>query len=182
MAADKEKVLEIAKKIYSDIETYEHRNQIALLVPKDKLVELCQELRDNEETSFDMCLDITAIDWATKQNRFETVYFLYSNRNKARIRLRVKLDGEYPTCPSVTSIWRSANWYERETFDMYGIKFEGHPFLRRFYMPEDFADPDSGEPLYPLRKDFPLMGIPDSLPLPPYPEKHGGDWDISDEN
>ncbi|MFA7626411.1 MAG: NADH-quinone oxidoreductase subunit C, partial [Candidatus Kapaibacterium sp.] len=56
---------------------------------------------------------------------------------------------------------------------MYGVIFDNHPFLRRFYMPEDYVDPDSGEPIYPLRKDFPLMGIPDSLPLPPYPEKYG---------
>jgi NADH-quinone oxidoreductase subunit C len=56
---------------------------------------------------------------------------------------------------------------------MYGIKFEGHPGLRRFYMPEDFNDPETGEPLHPLRKDFPLMGVPDSLPLPPFPEKYG---------
>jgi NADH-quinone oxidoreductase subunit C len=56
---------------------------------------------------------------------------------------------------------------------MYGIKFLNHPNLRRFYMPEDFVDPHTGEPLYPLRKDFPLMGLPDSLPLPPYPERDG---------
>ncbi|MGB9912422.1 MAG: NADH-quinone oxidoreductase subunit C, partial [Candidatus Kapaibacteriota bacterium] len=69
--------------------------------------------------------------------------------------------------------YESANWYERETYDMYGIKFENHPDLRRFYMPEDFLDPETGEPLYPLRKDFPLMGIPGALPLPPYPERDG---------
>lgn len=56
---------------------------------------------------------------------------------------------------------------------MYGVKFEGHPGLRRFYMPEDFNDPETGESLHPLRKDFPLMGIPGTLPLPPYPEKYG---------
>jgi len=77
-----------------------------------------------------------------------------------RLRIKVALEGDYPVCPSVTSIWESANWYERETYDMYGIKFEGHPFLRRFYMTEDFKDPETKEPLYPLRKDFPLMGIP----------------------
>ncbi|MEM4260943.1 MAG: NADH-quinone oxidoreductase subunit C, partial [Candidatus Woesearchaeota archaeon] len=100
-------------------------------------------------------------------------YFLYSNKFKNRLRIKVPVDESDLNCPSVVSIWESANWYERETYDMYGIIFQGHPFLRRFYMPEDFKDPISGDPLYPLRKDFPLMGIPGSLPLPPYPERDG---------
>jgi NADH-quinone oxidoreductase subunit C len=73
----------------------------------------------------------------------------------------------------MTEVWESANWYERETYDMYGVKFIGHPNLRRFYMPEDYVDPITGEALYPLRKDFPLMGVPDALSLPPFPEKYG---------
>jgi NADH-quinone oxidoreductase subunit C len=120
-----------------------------------------------------MLTDITAIDWLRRQKRFEVVYFLYSNKHKMRIRLKVPVEEKDCECPTVTDVWQSANWYERETYDMYGIKFLGHPNLRRFYMPEDFNDPETGEPLYPLRKDFPLMGIPGSLPLPPYPERDG---------
>ena len=89
------------------------------------------------------------------------------------MRIKVPLPDSDENCPSVTSIWESANWYERETWDMYGIKFEGHPNLRRFYMPEDYNHPETSEPIHPLRKDIPLMGIPNSLPLPPYPERDG---------
>lgn len=174
MALDKEIIIATAKKACPELETYEHRDQLSLIVPADKLVETARELRDNENTGFDMLVDITGIDWLkNKEHRFETVYFLWSNKFKARVRIKVPLEGESPACPSVTGIWESADFYERETYDMYGIKFEGHPFLRRFYMPEDFNDPETGEQLHPLRKDFPLMGVPGSLPLPPYPEKYG---------
>lgn len=174
MALEKEKIIEVVKSVCSEAEIYEHRNQISFIIPKEKIVETSKALRDNESTKFDMLTDVTAIDWYTKKKpRFEVVYFLHSNPNKFKIRLKVPVSENEPVCPSVTSVWESANWYERETFDMYGIKFSGHPGLRRFYMPEDFNDPETGEPLHPLRKDFPLMGIPNSLPLPPYPERDG---------
>ncbi|MCX7880243.1 MAG: NADH-quinone oxidoreductase subunit C [Ignavibacteria bacterium] len=165
----------IIKAIVPNYELIEFRNQFTLVVPIENLLDIMYELRDNPETSFDMLVDITAIDWLDKkQNRFEVVYFLWSNRNKVRLRVKVSLpDNERPVCPSVVEVWESANWYERETYDMYGIIFEGHPDLRRFYMPEDYFDPETGEPYFPLRKDFPLMGIPGSLPLPPYPERDG---------
>lgn len=173
MYIDKSKVLEIISKIDPSVQAYEHHNQLSIIISKDKILEVMQELKINPETQFDMCLDITAIDWMKAPERFEMVYNLYSLKYKHRLRLKAALEGDNPICPSVTSIWEGANWYERETYDMYGIKFEGHPFLRRFFMPEDFKDPETKEPLYPLRKDFPLMGIPNSLPLPPYPEKYG---------
>lgn len=173
MALDKDTILRVANSICTDFQIYEFREQLTLIVPVHKLLILAKEFRDNPETDFDMLLDITAIDRYTPKDRFEVVYFLYSNKFKWRLRLKVIIQEKEPVAPSAVEIWPSANWYERETFDMYGIKFEGHPNLRRFYMPEDFNDPESGEPLYPLRKDFPLMGIPDSLPLPPYPEKYG---------
>ncbi|MBI5323974.1 MAG: NADH-quinone oxidoreductase subunit C [Ignavibacteriae bacterium] len=169
----KDTVLNVVKEICPEVGTYEHREQLSLLVPKDKLLSVAKELRENPETSFDMLIDITAIDWLKSNNRFEVVYFLYSNKNKIRLRIKVPIEEENPECPSVTGIWESAAWYERETYDMYGIKFEGHPNLRRFYMPEDYVDKESGETVYPLRKDYPLMGVPDTLPLPPYPEKYG---------
>jgi NADH-quinone oxidoreductase subunit C len=170
-----ESIVNIAKAICPEAELLEFRNQYTLIVPPSKIVAVMTELRDNPETKFDMLIDVTAIDWyKTKKQRFEVVYFLYSLQYKARLRVKVPLsDNENPRCPSLVEVWESANWYERETYDMYGIIFEGHPDLRRFYMPEDFRDPESGEPLYPLRKDFPLMGIPGTLPLPPYPERDG---------
>lgn len=173
MSADKNRLLEIVQKIAPEVTTYEHRDQLSLIINAENIIEVCKELKNNSETKFDMLLDITAIDWARPKNRFEVVYFLYSLQYKSRLRLKVSVSEKKCECPSVTSVWESANWYERETFDMYGIKFKGHPNLRRFYMPEDFNDPITGEHLYPLRKDFPLMGVPNSLPLPPYPEKYG---------
>jgi NADH-quinone oxidoreductase subunit C len=173
MNLNKEVIFQAVKN-HTDFETYEHRDQLSLIIPKDNLIEAAKELKDNPETSFDMLLDITAIDWyGKKDKRFEVVYFLYSNKYKNRLRLKIALSEENPVCSSAVCIWESANWYERETWDMYGIKFEGHPGLRRFYMPEDFNDPISGEALHPLRKDFPLKGIDNTLPLPTYPEKYG---------
>ena len=87
------------------------------------------------------------------------MYNLYSLGHKRHLRLKVRTGEEHPVVPTVTGVWPGANWHERETFDMFGIRFDGHPDLRRMYMPEEFE-------YYPLRKDFPLMGIPDSLPLP----------------
>ena len=168
-----ETVISIAEVVNPETKHNIYAGQLTLMIPADNIVDLCFELRDNQKTSFDMLTDVTAIDWAKSGFRYEVVYFLYSNLTKQKVRIKVPVHEKHLVCPSVTTIWPSANWYERETFDMYGIKFEGHPNLRRFYMPEDFVDPESGEPLYPLRKDFPLMGIPGALPLPPYPEKYG---------
>ena len=173
MDINKDKLLEIARKIESEADIKEHQGQISLSISKEKLIVITKEMKDHPELAFDMLIDVTAIDWLRKKNRFETVYFLYSNKFKNRLRLKVLLEGEEPHCPSIVGVWESANWYERETYDMYGVIFDGHPDLRRFYMPEDYCDPVSKEPIFPLRKDFPLMGIPDSLPLPPYPEKYG---------
>ncbi len=174
MAIANDTILNVVRNIYPDFETYEHRNQLSIIVPKDKIVEVAFELKENPETSFEQLLDVTAIDWLDKkQTRFEIVYNLYSLKYASRLRLKVPVSEKDCNSPSLVSIWESADWYERETYDMYGITFEKHPDMRRFYMPEDYKDPSSGEPIYPLRKDFPLMGVPDSLSLPPYPEKYG---------
>jgi NADH-quinone oxidoreductase subunit C len=174
MALSNEIILETAKKADESIETYEFRNQFSLITSREKVVEVCKMLKESDETSFDMLVDTTAIDWYDKKKpRYEVVYFLYSNKYHSRVRVKLPLDAKDLHTPTLTSVWESANWYERETYDMYGIIFDGHPDMRRFYMPEDYADPETGEPIYPLRKDFPLMGVPDSLPLPPYPEKYG---------
>lgn len=175
MYINKDILVEAIKEIIPSPEFYEHRSQLSLInVPADKIVELCLLLRDNTTTKFIQLTDITAIDWLDKKvERFEVVYFLYSLEYKWRLRIKVPIGISNPHIPSVTNVWEGADWFERETYDMYGIIFENHPDFRRFYMPEDYVDPSTNEPIYPLRKDFPLMGIPDSLPLPPYPEKYG---------
>ena len=166
-------IVEVIESFCTPLEINLHADQLSVTVNQTDIINLAKELKSNSKTSFDMLTDITAIDWLKKGDRYEVVYFLYSNHFKSRLRLKVPVDEKQPHCPSVTEIWESANWYERETYDMYGIIFQGHPNLRRFYMPEDFLDPETKEPLHPLRKDFPLMGIPNSLPLPPYPERYG---------
>lgn len=169
-----ERSLDIIRTIAGDITVTEHHGDVTAVVPVESLCDIIIELRDNQTTQLNYLSDITAIDWLKKKEpRFEVVYLLYSIPHKFRLRIKVALSHHKPHAPTITHIHEGANWYERETYDMYGIIFDGHPDLRRFYMPEDFVDKD-GHPLYPLRKDFPLAGIPGSLPLPPKPEANGG--------
>lgn len=141
------------------IDTTVFRDELTISFDKSFILSVCQFLKSNPELEFILCADITAIDWATRKNRFTVVYNLYSFKNNFRVRLKTNVDESDCTIDSVTSVWNSANWQERETYDMYGIKFNSHPDLRRMYMPEEFE-------YHPLRKDFPLIGIPGSLPLP----------------
>lgn len=143
----------------SVLDVKEFRAETTVHIKKDDIVAVCQFLKDNEACRFDYCSDICGADGYTPENRFEVIYNLYSMALNHRIRLKVFVDESDLHCPSVTSVWPGANWPERETFDMFGIIFDGHDDLRRMYMPEEFE-------YYPLRKDFPMMGVPDSIPLP----------------
>lgn len=156
-----EKVLEKLKAKFSTVDfvANEFRDELTIVVPQEDIVEVCRFLKEDEELAFDLLADLCGIDMFTPANRFGVIYNLYSLKTHHRLRLKTFLEEENPRVPSVTSIWSTANWHERETFDMFGIIFEGHPDLRRMYMPEEFEH-------YPLRKDFPLMGIPGSLELP----------------
>jgi NADH-quinone oxidoreductase subunit C len=168
MPVSKATILEVLAPICgTDMQVVEHRGDVTFVIHRDDLLEAAQELKDNPRTLFNLLIDITAIDHYRRQQRFEVVVILYSLDYNTRIHLKIPLE-EYdePRCPSLTAVYENANWYERETYDMYGITFDGHPDLRRFYMPEDFVDPETSEPLFPLRKDFPVMGIPGSLPMP----------------
>jgi len=132
----------------------------AVITDEESVINVCSVLKNDAEISFEMMLDVLGVDNFKKEKRFEVVCSLYSLKFKDRIFVKVPLkDSKNPEMPSLTALWKSANWYERETFDMFGIKFNGHPDLRRIYMPEEFE-------YYPLRKDFPLLGIPDSIYLP----------------
>jgi len=123
--------------------------QQIIRVKRETLVDLCNYLHDDEEALFDMCTDLTAVHWPERAGEeFEVVILLYSVPKNRRLRVKVSLaDGT--ECPSVTPIWAGANWMEREVFDMFGIRFEGHPDLRRILLPEDW-------PGYPLRKEYPI--------------------------
>lgn len=136
------------------------RDDLSIEIKPEKLLSFCSFLKEDPELDFAMCVDVTAIDWAKRKNRFTTVYHIYSLTKNFNLRIKSTIeDAKNPEIDSVTSVWKSADWYERETWDMYGIKFINHPDLRRMYMPETFE-------YFPLRKDFPVMGIPGSLPLP----------------
>jgi NADH-quinone oxidoreductase subunit C len=139
--------------------SYEFRGDMTVQVKRDDIVRVSEFLKTDPELAFDLLIDLCGVDMYRPEGRFEVIYNLYSLKNKRYVRLKVRVDEDNPVVATVTGVWPGANWHERETFDMFGIKFSGHPDLRRFYMPEEFE-------YYPLRKDFPLMGIPDSIPLP----------------
>lgn len=147
-------------------ESFEHRGELSVRVARERLVGVLQFLRDDPTLRFDFLVDICAVDWFRRSARFEIVYNIWSINNRMRLRVKCFTEEKDPHVDSVTQLWAAANWYERETYDMSGIIFDGHPDLRRMYMPEDFVDPNSGEPLHPLRKEFPVMGVPGSTPLP----------------
>ena len=114
-----------------------------------------------ESLGFTYLVDMAGVDrFQEDAPRYEVYYCLVNLSTNRRLRLKVRVDEEDAVLPSITGLFKAADWNERECYDMLGIRFEGHPDLRRMYMPEDFA-------YHPLRKEFPLLGIPGSLPLPP---------------
>ncbi len=118
-------------------------------VPADALVEICTFLRDDPELDFAMLSWVGGVDCLPRDPRFEVVYSLLSLSQVFRLHLKVQLPDENPRVPTVCGVWPTANWHERETFDFYGIVFDGHPDLTRILLPEDWIG-------WPLRKDSPL--------------------------
>lgn len=137
----------------------EFRGELTVVIRKEAIVQVARVLRDDPELRFDSLRDVCGAENHKSGPRFLVIYNLFSILNKFRLRLKVRVDGDDPRVDSVSDVWPAANFAERETYDMFGIVFDGHPDLRRIYMPEEFE-------YHPLRKDFPLMGIPGSLPLP----------------
>ncbi|HEX7070791.1 MAG TPA: NADH-quinone oxidoreductase subunit C [Rhodothermales bacterium] len=135
-----------------------YANEDTVLVRREKIRDVVRFLRD--EQGFTYLVDLGGVDRFTETDRFEVFYNIVNVSGGKRIRIKVLVDEEDPTVDSITDLFRSASWNERECYDMFGIRFNGHPDLRRMYMPEDFE-------YHPLRKEFPLLGIPGSLPLPP---------------
>ena len=134
----------------------EFREELTLNVSEPaKIQEIC--LFAKSELGFDYLVDISSVDNYGDDPRFEVVYELYGYEHHTHLRLIAKVSEESPTIPSVTSVWKTADWHEREIYDMMGISFEGHPDLRRILMWE-------GYPYFPLRKDFPLAGKATDLP------------------
>jgi NADH-quinone oxidoreductase subunit C len=125
------------------------RQELMLEIAAERVVSACRYLK--AEQNFARLSTITAVDWYPEEPRFEVVYHLHSPERNERLRLKCRVTGENPEIDSVTAIWRGANWYERETFDLFGIRFRNHPDLRRIMLPEDWEG-------YPLRKDYPVTG------------------------
>jgi NADH-quinone oxidoreductase subunit C len=138
-------------------------DEMAVIV-RDRLVEALELLRDHEDLKMDMLTDLTVVDYHTQTPRFEVVYQLYSLAHKHRLRVKVRIgDGDDCFVPTATQLWQAANWAEREAWDLYGVRFEGHPDLRRILMYDEFVG-------HPLRKDYPqnarqpLIRRPDAPP------------------
>jgi NADH-quinone oxidoreductase subunit C len=131
------------------------RGQLSVLIDKDRIVEACTFCRDDERLRFDMLSDLTAVDFLPKTPRFQVVYNLYSFPNNWRLRLKAPI-AENETLSSVEGVWRAANWLEREVYDLFGIVFDGHSDLRRILLWDGYVG-------HPLRKDFPLEGIPQKV-------------------
>lgn len=121
-----------------------------IVIARDKLKPIILFLKEDPLLKLDFLSDVTAVDyWEKKKPRFELVYHLYSLSTKYRLRLKVPVAEEDPTVQSLTPLWKAANWLEREVWDMYGIRFSGHPDLRRILLYEEFQG-------HPLRKDYPV--------------------------
>src|SRR5574340_389337 len=112
------------------------RDELSVWIERGSLREACAILRDHPQLQYDFLADLTCVDWYPAEPRFEVVYHLLSIARKARLRLKVRLGSEEPRLESVTSVWPAANFFEREVFDLFGVYFEGHPYLRRILMPE----------------------------------------------
>jgi NADH-quinone oxidoreductase subunit C len=127
------------------------RDEMSIYVERSAIREACVLLKEDSVCPFNVFSDLTCVDWYPSEPRFEVIYHLLSIANKERVRLKVKLNSSSSALESITSIWPGANYFEREVFDLFGIRFTGHPYLRRILMPEDWEG-------YPLRKDYPVEG------------------------
>jgi NADH-quinone oxidoreductase subunit C len=139
---------QVAKKI-------EFRGETTLVVERDAFHELA--LFCKNELGFDYLVDVSSVDNFGEEPRFDMVYELYSTERGQHLRLKYSVSEDEPSAPTVSTVWATANWHEREVYDMMGIRFTGHPDLRRILMWE-------GYPYFPLRKDFPLAGKPSDVP------------------
>ena len=141
----------------SIIETHSHRGNDTAVVKKEDILSIFKYLRDDEALLYNFMMDLTVVDYLGKEPRFEVVYHLYSLKYNRRVRIKARISESDTSIDSIVPIWISANWFEREAFDMYGIIFNGHPELKRLLLYEGFE----GHPLrkdYPIKKRQPLIG------------------------
>lgn len=143
-------MINIIRKRFPEVKEEKHCKDLTLRIDKTILIEFMNFLYKDEKLSFSFLTDITCVDYPEREKRFDIVYHLYSIENNHRLCIKTAVsDGE--EIPSVSSIWRGANWHEREIFDLFGIKFSNHKNLKRILLPDEWNG-------YPLRKDYPLGG------------------------
>ena len=133
----------------------EHLGEVTVVVQPLAIEKICQALAHEATAKYNFLADLTAVDWGEREPRYDVVYHLLSLQTRAVLRLKVGVGGEDapdPEVPTVTTVWAGANFYEREVFDLFGIRFTGHPNMTRILMPSDWVG-------HPLRKDYPLTGI-----------------------
>jgi NADH-quinone oxidoreductase subunit C len=135
-------------------EVIEFRGETTVVVPRNLLRAVAERCRVDSKLQFNLLTDATCLDRYPVEPRFELNYHLVSIPRRDRVRLQVKLSGQDPVVDSLVAVWPGANWLEREVFDLFGIRFNGHPDLRRILLPEDWEG-------YPLRRDFPVEGYRD---------------------
>ena len=128
------------------------RNEVTVYVDRGTIRQSCELLRENPETRFNFLSDITCVDLFPSEPRFEVIYHLLSHSRKVRVRVIAKVPGDDPALESLMGVWPAANFFEREVFDLFGVRFLGHPNMRRIMMPEDWEG-------HPLRKDYPVTGM-----------------------
>jgi NADH-quinone oxidoreductase subunit C len=133
-------------------EVIEFREELTIVVPREHLRRAADFLSGESGLEFRFLSDISPVDRFPSEPRFELNYHLLSISKRQRVRLRVRVPGANAVVDSVTPVWPTANWHEREAYDLFGVRFEGHPDLQRILMPDDWEG-------YPLRKDFPVEGI-----------------------
>lgn len=127
------------------------RDEVWVVVPKERLLDVCKLLKEDANLAFDFLSFVCGVDRFPLEPRFEVVYQLFSTKYHHRFRIKTRVSSGEPKVPTVTPIWPTADWHERETFDLFGIEFEGHPDLRRILLPKEWVG-------HPLRKDYPLRG------------------------
>jgi len=132
------------------LETAVFRGEVTVVVEPSRIVEACDFLKSDPAHAYVMLTDLTGIHFIDRDYEYEVAYLLYSFKSNSRIRLKIRL-AETNHAPTVTGVWSTANWHEREAYDLVGIVFDGHPDLRRILMPDDYE-------FHPLRRDFPLEG------------------------
>lgn len=132
------------------LEVVTFRGQTAIVIRRDRVVEICRLLHDEPDLAMNHLLDLCGVDYRKKNGCFEVVYNLYSIAHRHMLRIRARVPAEDCRIDSVTSVWSGANWHERECYDLVGIVFDGHPDLRRILLPEGWEG-------HPLRKDYPLQ-------------------------